>query len=161
MSYPGSRQVQGKEFERLSSSDDERTVHVLGRACTARDNPDACVELLYELERLMGGMLVNAQVMQWKLPPYSHSKRYVREIERSAQRGGSIVQQLLRHMGDTGLGDGQLCSEIPALAGVGISVTAQEPTVHKDAMASQYRSLSTHAAPAFSQSRPRRAHINL
>lgn len=45
-------------------------------------------------------ILMNAQVVGWKLPPYSHLKRSVREIERSAQRGGELLKGLLRQFPD-------------------------------------------------------------
>ena len=44
----------------------------------------------------MTAVLINAQVLEWKLPPYSRVKRAVREIERHAQRSAALLQRLLR-----------------------------------------------------------------
>jgi hypothetical protein len=43
-------------------------------------------------------MLLNAQVLEWKLPSYSRSRRYLHEIERNAQRGGELVKRLLEQI---------------------------------------------------------------
>lgn len=53
-----------------------------------------CAELQHQLSNAMAGVLVNAQVLQWKLPPYSHLKRLVRQVERNAQRGGELLRRL-------------------------------------------------------------------
>ncbi len=144
MSQSG-KQFSGNNIERLSSSGEEREAHVLGSACAHAD-------LLHELSKVLGGMVMNAQVMQWKLPAYSHSKRYVREIERSAQRGGSMVDQLMRCLGVSVLADEESC---------GNAVTAQEPSVDGINVANQPRCLLTHAAPAFSGGRLGRTHTRL
>lgn len=54
-----------------------------------------CGELLHGLNNALASVLPNAQVMAWKLPSYSRSKRYLHEIERNAQRGGELVKRLL------------------------------------------------------------------
>src|SRR5271157_1623361 len=56
---------------------------------------DDCSEILHGLNNVLASMLLNAQVMEWKLPSYSRSKRYLHEIERNAQRGGELVKRLL------------------------------------------------------------------
>lgn len=56
---------------------------------------DDCAEILHGLNNVLASMLLNAQVMEWKLPSYSRSKRYLHEIERNAQRGGELVKRLL------------------------------------------------------------------
>ena len=45
---------------------------------------------------------MNAQVLGWKLPPYSRLKRPLREIERNAQRGSELMKCLLRRLGTNG-----------------------------------------------------------
>lgn len=55
-----------------------------------------CSDLLHELSNLVTGVLLNAQVLEWKLPPYSHLKRPVREVARSAQRSSELMKRLLR-----------------------------------------------------------------
>jgi hypothetical protein len=57
-----------------------------------------CTEILHGLNNALASMLLNAQVMEWKLPSHSRSKRYVHEIERNAQRGGELVKQLLARL---------------------------------------------------------------
>jgi hypothetical protein len=57
-----------------------------------------CEGLLHELSNVVTGILMNAQVLGWKLPPYSHLKRSVHEVERNAQRGGELLKQLMRRV---------------------------------------------------------------
>jgi len=64
----------------------------------------ACAELIHELSNLMTAVLMHAQVLEWKLPPYSHLKRPVREVERNAQRGGELLKRLMRRCAEVGEG---------------------------------------------------------
>lgn len=50
--------------------------------------------LLHDLNNVLVAILLNAQVVEWKLPSYSRLKRNVHEIERGAQRGAVIVSRL-------------------------------------------------------------------
>jgi hypothetical protein len=50
--------------------------------------------MLHELSNVITGVLTNAQLLGWKLPPYSHLKRSVRELERGAQRSGELLRRL-------------------------------------------------------------------
>ena len=59
---------------------------------------DDCAEILHGLNNVLASMLLNAQVMEWKLPSYSRSRRYLHEIERNAQRGGELVKRLLERL---------------------------------------------------------------
>jgi hypothetical protein len=149
------------EVERLSSNDGKREAQVMGSACASRLTSARCGDLLQELNRALGSIVMNAQVMQWKLPAYSHSKRYVREMERSAQRGASLVSQLVRCLEGTGQGEDELCGEAPHLAGADVAVTAQEPNPGGANLANQPRTLLAHAAPAFSRSRAGRSHTTV
>ncbi len=152
-------QCYGSDIERLSSSSgEEREANAMGSASASRDDASACADIVHELSTVLGGMLVNAQVMQWKLPAYSHSKRYVREIERGAQRGASLVKQLLQHLGAPVQDEDELCGQAPSLAGTFLAVTAQEPNGERDTLANQPRSPSAHAAPDFFPARLRRSH---
>jgi hypothetical protein len=67
-----------------------------------------CEVLLHELSNVVTGVLMNAQMLEWKLPPYSHLKRSVREMERNAQRGGELLKRLMRR-----LAPGEANSESP------------------------------------------------
>ena len=79
----------------MSSSCGEPEGHAGETACPSSFPCADCGEMLHELANLMTGVLVNAQVMGWKLPPYSHLKRPVREVERNAQRGGELLKRLM------------------------------------------------------------------
>ena len=60
----------------------------LKRHVSLHDRLQRCADTVHELANSMTAVLINAQVLEWKLPPYSRMKRPVREIERHAQRGG-------------------------------------------------------------------------
>jgi hypothetical protein len=79
----------------MSSSCGEHEGHAQEKACPSSLTCNDCVEVLHELANLMTGVMVNAQVLGWKLPPYSHLKRPVREVERNAQRGGELLKRLM------------------------------------------------------------------
>ncbi len=57
-----------------------------------------CEELLHELSNLITGVLTSAKLLAWKLPPYSHLKRSVRELERNALRGSELLNRLTRRL---------------------------------------------------------------
>lgn len=63
-------------------------------SCSSPAGP-VFADTLHELANAVTVLLVNAQVLEWKLPPYSRLKRPVREIERHAQRGGALLKRLL------------------------------------------------------------------
>lgn len=78
-----------------------------------------CAELLHGLNNVLVSILLNAQVMEWKLPSYSRLKRNLHAIERNAQRGGELVKRLLYHLGTQGQNDmthGQGGVELPEFA---------------------------------------------
>ena len=54
----------------------------VGQASTGCED---CGELLHGLNNALASVLLNAQVMAWKLPSYSRGKRYLHEIERNSQ----------------------------------------------------------------------------
>jgi hypothetical protein len=56
----------------------------------------ALQHLLHDLNNVFVSILLNAQVIEWKLPSYSRIKRNVHEVERSAQRGGLLVERILQ-----------------------------------------------------------------
>jgi hypothetical protein len=80
---------------------------------------DDCAEILHGLNNVLASMLLNAQVMEWKLPSYSRSRRYIHEIERNAQRGGELVKRLLERLdaeGKVGRPVTQVREEISVMA---------------------------------------------
>lgn len=73
-----------------------------------------CEELLHQLANVLTGVLMNAQVLEWKLPPYSHLKRSVRELERNAQRGSEMLRRLTRRLAGSQAGNGEEGLNTPA-----------------------------------------------
>ena len=86
-------------------------------------------DTLHELANSMTAVLINAQVLQWKLPPYSRLKRPVREIEIHAQRSETLLKRLLRacdkHFPEEA--KPEFCEQVPSLHGTTAAVTAQGP----------------------------------
>ena len=93
---------------------------------------DECAEILHGLNNVLASMLLNAQVMEWKLPSYSRSRRYLHEIERNAQRGGELVKRLLARLDSgrrAGVSHCRPGAEIPSLAEEDGLVTHREAEV--------------------------------
>jgi hypothetical protein len=96
------------------------------RACQIDEES---AELLHELNNVFVGMLLNAQVMEWKLPSYSRLKRNLHEIERNAQRGGELAKRLLKRL--SGSRQGEMLSDESGAENSNPSdfaVARQEPT---------------------------------
>lgn len=78
-------------------------------------------ETVHALSNVMTAVLMNSQVLDWKLPPYSRLKRLVREIERNAQRGGELLKRLQRQLGPVASPDisgaDEFCGLAPGAAG--------------------------------------------
>ena len=55
-------------------------------------------ELLHELNNVFVSVLLNTQVMEWKLPSYSRLRRNLHEVQRNAQRGGELAKRLLNRL---------------------------------------------------------------
>jgi len=114
---------------------------------------DECAEILHGLNNVLASMLLNAQVMEWKLPFYSRSRRYLHEIERNAQRGGELVRRLLERL-DLGCqvvaSHHRLGAGIPNLAEEGGQVTNREAEVlaKPDALPPEPHAHSSQAFPA-------------
>jgi len=94
---PGRR---GRQRQSVASScgsegDALVTAYPSQRRCSTQ-----CADALHELSNVLTGVLVNAQMLQWKLPPYSHLKRSVREVERNAQRGSELLRRLVRRLAE-------------------------------------------------------------
>ncbi len=156
------RHCSQEQVQRLDSSLTEAESHALGNTEPLCDGDrQECSRLLHDLNTVLGGMLVNAQVMQWKLPTYSHCKRYLREIERSAQRGGSLLNQLMRRLGALEEDRERVSGEAPDLTGAMVAVTAQESNSGAGMAATMPRSGTVHAAPVFSRGAIRNTHILL
>ena len=74
-------------------------------------------DTLHELANAVTAVLINAQVLEWKLPPYSRLKRPVREIERHAQRGSALLKRLLHKFEATQEAGLDLCPTVPSSHG--------------------------------------------
>jgi len=59
---------------------------------------EPAIELLHELNNAFAVVVMNAQALDSKLPSYSRAKRYLHEIERSAQRGEALLKRLLQRL---------------------------------------------------------------
>lgn len=82
-----------------SSSRDESVPEVHGSEGTkpglrAPGGREEFGELLHGLNNVLVSVLLNAQLIEWKLPSYSGMRRSVHEVERSAQRGAVLVNRL-------------------------------------------------------------------
>jgi len=89
---------------------------------------DECAELLHGLNNALVSMLLNAQVMEWKLPSYSRLKRNLHEIERNAQRGGELVKRLLQRLDAAkpeDLNATPVGSDMPTLSGAVLAMAEQ------------------------------------
>ena len=110
------------------------------------------VEMLHDLNNAFAAVLINAQVLDGKMPSYSRSKRYIHEIERSAQRGGALLKRLLAGFPaeattafETEIGFG----EVPPVAERTAVVASQGPTATTDGAFDFASSGAAHAVPDF------------
>ena len=113
---------------------------------------ESCIELLHDLNNTFAVVLMNAQVLDGKLPSYSRSKRYIHEIERSAQRGGALLKRLLSRLPadgsdscDTVFGLGK----VPPVAERNVVVAKQGPNAAPEDGLAVASSVAAHAAPDF------------
>jgi len=105
----------GRRCEAMVSScgEDEERVEVMARSSELRCSD--CASLLHTLSNTMTSILMNAQVLAWKLPPYSHLKRPVREVERNAQRSSELLKRLMRQAGSPAQAANELCEAVSGL----------------------------------------------
>ena len=75
----------------------------------------AFTDTLHEVANAMTAVLVNVEVLEWKLPPYSRLKRPVREVERHAQRGGELLKRLLHQFEAPEEESLEIRQQVPAL----------------------------------------------
>lgn len=114
---------------------------------------DHAVEMLHDLGNAFASVLLNAQVLDGKMPSYSRAKRYVHEIERSAQRGGALLKRLLERFPAEpgGAGESELgFREVPPVVEPKAVVANQGPAAAAEGAFDFAPSAAAHAAPAFS-----------
>ena len=85
-------------MEHAAILDGDRDLSGVTAVSAGQTAGDGCAEILHGLNNVLASMLLNAQVLEWKLPSYSRSRRYLHEIERNAQRGGELVKRLLEEL---------------------------------------------------------------
>jgi len=88
-----------------------------------------CEDLLHQLSNVITPILMHAQMLEWKLPPYSHLKRSVRELERNARRASELLKALVRRAGDGSLST--VGGEMPADSGNSTVSDRDERRPHK------------------------------
>ncbi len=147
---------EGKELEDLDLGQSSWVSEAIS-SCGAGEGRDAktprssqlrcndCAGLVHELSNTMTAVLMNAQLLEWKLPPYSRLKRPVLEVERNAQRGGELLKRLRHQFGESASQPGQWPSKADALT----VVTAQEPSVSTTVSLPRHLAAGA-AAPGFS-----------
>ena len=89
-----------------------------------------CADTMHELANSMTAVLINAQALEWRLPPYSRLKRPVREIELHARRSEALLKRLLGAF-ETNLREEdrqEFGRQAPSLHETAAAVTAQGPT---------------------------------
>ena len=146
----GSRQ---KEIERVASLGQSSGEQIQMKPERSPLTSESCIQLLRELNSAFAAVLMNAQVLDGKLPSYSRSKRYIHEIERSAQRGGALLKRYLDRLPAHGSAplDGE-CEllVVPPAAERTAMVASQGPNVATNRALDFAPSTVTHAAPDFS-----------
>ncbi len=88
-----------------------------------------CTDTLHELANSLTAVLINIQILEWKLPLYSRLKRPAREIELHARRSEALFKRLLRefeiHLKKES--KQEFVAQAPFLRGTNAAVTAQGP----------------------------------
>jgi hypothetical protein len=95
MTTPGNLDIISEQRSSADALPGELQDAVGGEAvCVSRGN-DECAQVLHSLNNVLASILLNAQLVEWKLASYSRIKRNIHEIERNAQRGEELVKQLV------------------------------------------------------------------
>jgi hypothetical protein len=87
-----------------------------------------CANSMHELADSITAVLINDQVLEWKLPPYSRLKRLAREIERHAQRGAAQLKQWL----EINQPEERCCAHVTSLRRAMAAVAGQGPPVTEE-----------------------------
>jgi len=98
--FPQNPSSSDGQYEAIASSCGDGKGRVPETARPLRLQCRDCEELLHDLASVLTGVLMQSQMVAWKLPPYSHLKRSVREIERNAQRGSELMKRIMRRLGE-------------------------------------------------------------
>lgn len=103
---------------------------------TSHSSPQSCVEckdLLHQLANIITGVVINAQMLDWRLPPYSRLKRPIREMERNAQRSSELLKRLQQRLAKYPGAAQPKVADLgePPFPAHSTAVTAQEPEQKK------------------------------
>jgi hypothetical protein len=94
-----------------------------GEAARSLSSRTVC-DTMHELANSTGALLMNAQLLEWRRPPYSRLKRTVREIERHAQRSAALLKRLLLEF-EINRAAQEVCGRVPGGQGTMAAVTGQ------------------------------------
>ena len=139
------------ESSQISSAGQGREERDPGNSCSSRAFNGGCATQVHELANTTTAVLMNAQVLGWKLPPYSRLKRPLREIERNAQRGSELMKCLLRRLGTNGTDqadEDRRCLQDGGLRFID-TVTDQEPRVDSGSAENLPPRTNSGSAPGF------------
>jgi len=100
--------------------------------------PGETAAVLHSLNNALVSILLNAQVIEFRLPSYSRLKRNLHEIERSAQRAGMLVKRLLRRRG----GNSPSSLLRPEVADDPVAAAPPDPAVEDHRLRLQFRPAS-------------------
>jgi len=139
------------EISQMSSAEQGREERDPGNPRPSRAFSGDCTDLLHELANTTTVVLMNGQVLAWKLPPYSRLKRPLREIERNAQRGGELMKRLLSRLAADTTEPASEPRPYSNASGSGLTntVTAQEPGVDSGSAVNLPPRMNSHPAPVF------------
>jgi len=134
MSAPGPISLANQNPACLREADHKVTPALGGdvtgpESCWCGDGEGAEAATLHELANSVTAVLVHAQVLEWKLAPYSRLKRPLRELERHARRSGALLRRWLqqRESGPAKRAEREFCGPVPSWHGIMAAVTAQGP----------------------------------
>lgn len=99
---------------------EDRDAHANGVADLRTPRCEELSDIVHGLNNALVSILLNAQVIEWRLPSYSRLKRNIHEVERSAQRGAALVKRLRYRPGPQAAGaygQPELVSELVSGAG--------------------------------------------
>ena len=175
-SKPRQAQVEAKQSACPPTASDDETSNIssVGQGREERDPGFSCssrafdvefADLLHQLANTTTGVLINAQMLGLKLPPYSHLRRPLREIERNAQRGGELMKSLLRRLTPEATGktnDHEITRRVADCnPGLMDAVTAREPDVDSRNAENLPRLRNSCPAPGFFAAEPARLKTEL
>jgi hypothetical protein len=143
--------VGSRQSEVMFSSCGTATECVRQRPHSFRLHCSECAEVLHQISNVMTAVLMNARILGWKLPSYSHLKRPLHELERNSQRGAELLNGLMRRLSDSDSkaeGATEWCSEA-VLDSALLTVSVQEPNRATERRPGLPSCLSLPSAPGF------------